>query len=107
VAADDGVMPQTREHLAILQLLGVRRGLVVITKADLADDERLLAVEIEIEALLAGTRLEGAEVLVVSSLTGQGVSDLERRLMQAAQEIGQRNASGRFRLSVDRSFILS
>jgi len=107
VAADDGVMPQTREHLAILQLLGVRRGLVAITKADLADDERLLAVEIEIEALLAGTALEGAEVLPVSSLTGQGVDVLEQRLAQVSREIGRRSASGRFRMTVDRSFIIS
>ncbi|MFC5384569.1 selenocysteine-specific translation elongation factor [Aquamicrobium segne] len=107
IAADDGVMPQTREHLAILQLLGLRHGLVVISKADLADDERLLAVEIEIEGLLAGTLLEGAEVLAVSSLTGQGMAELEHRLMQAAEMMGLRNASGLFRLSVDRAFTLS
>jgi selenocysteine-specific elongation factor len=106
VAADDGVMPQTREHLAILDLLGVSRGIVVITKADLASEERLLAVEIEIEALVAGTGLKGAEVLPASSVSGLGIAVIEDRLSQAAAEIGRRNALGRFRLAVDRSFAL-
>lgn len=106
VAADDGVMPQTREHLAILDLLGVKRGIVAITKADLVNEERLLAVEIEIEGLLAGTGLEGAEVLPVSSVTGLGVDTLEERLAAASAEIGRRSGAGRFRLAVDRSFAL-
>ncbi len=106
VAADDGVMPQTREHLAILDLLGVRHGVVAITKADLADDERLLAVEIEIEALLAGSALEGADVMAVSSATGAGIAGLEQRLSQAACDIARRSADGRFRLAVDRSFVI-
>ena len=106
VAADDGVMPQTREHLAILDLLGVSRGIVVITKADLVSEERLLAVEIEIEALVAGTGLEGAEILPASSVSGLGIAVIEDRLSQAAAEIGRRNALGRFRLAVDRSFAL-
>ena len=107
VAADDGVMPQTREHLAILDLLGVSRGIIAITKADLANEERLLAVEIEIEALLAGTVLEGAEVLPVSSHTGLGIEALQERLADAAAEVGRRNADGSFRLAVDRCFSLS
>ncbi len=106
VAADDGVMPQTREHLAILDLLGVSRGIVAITKADLAGADRLLSVEIEIESLLAGTSLEGTEVLAVSSATGQGIADLETRLSKAALAIGRRDAAGRFRLAVDRAFII-
>lgn len=106
VAADDGVMPQTREHLAILDLLAVRRGVVVITKADLATDERLLAVEIEIEALLSGSALAGSPVIPVSSVTGLGVDTLEALLAQAAREIGKRSAKGRFRLAVDRTFAL-
>lgn len=106
VAANDGVMPQTREHLAILDLLAVRRGVVVITKADLATDERLLAVEIEIEALLSGSALAGSPVIPVSSATGLGVDTLEALLSQAAREIGKRSAKGRFRLAVDRAFAL-
>lgn len=106
VAADDGVMPQTREHLAILDLLGVCQGIVVITKADLVSKERLLAVEIEIEALVAGTGLKGAQVLAASSVSGLGIATIEDRLSQAAAEIRQRNALGRFRLAVDRSFAL-
>ena len=106
VAADDGVMPQTREHLAILDLLGVSRGIVAITKADLAGEDRLLAVEIEIETLLAGSSLEGAHVLAVSSATGLGVAELEARLAEAALAIGRRNADGRFRLAVDRAFTI-
>lgn len=106
VAADDGVMPQTREHLAILDLLGVSRGIVAITKADLAGEDRLLAVEIEIEALLAGTSLEGAKVLAVSSATGQGLADLENELADAALAVGRRSAQGRFRLAVDRAFTI-
>ena len=106
VAADDGVMPQTREHLAILDLLGVRRGVVVITKADLATDDRLLAVEIEIEALLSGSALAGSPVIPVSSATGLGVDTLEALLSQAAREIGKRSAKARFRLAVDRAFAL-
>src|SRR5690606_5201911 len=106
VAADDGVMPQTREHLAILDLLAVRRGVVVITKADLATDDRLLAVEIEIEALLSGSALAGSPVIPVSSVTGLGVDTLEALLAQAAREIGKRSAKGRFRLAVDRAFAL-
>ena len=106
VAADDGVMPQTREHLSILNLLGVRRGIVALTKADLVNEDRLLSVEIEIEALLSGAALEGAEVIAVSSATGLGIDVLERRLSDAAVEIGERSSAGRFRLAVDRAFAL-
>jgi selenocysteine-specific elongation factor len=106
VAADDGVMPQTREHLAILDLLGVTRGVVVITKADLASEERLLAVEIEVETLVSGTSLAGADVLHASSLTGAGIASLEERLADEALAVGRHNVDGRFRLAVDRSFIL-
>ncbi|TKT69101.1 selenocysteine-specific translation elongation factor [Aquamicrobium sp. LC103] len=106
VAADDGVMPQTREHLAIIDLLGIRQGIVAITKSDLVTEDRLLAVEIEIEALLAGTSLEAAEILAVSNTTGAGVATLEERLASAALAHGRRSASGCFRLAVDRSFVI-
>ncbi|MBB3773351.1 selenocysteine-specific elongation factor [Angulomicrobium tetraedrale] len=107
VAADDGVMPQTREHFALLDLLGIRQGLVVLTKADLADEGRRAEVEGQIEALLAGTALEGAAVVPVSVVTGEGIEDLRSRLIAAAQGFSARASEGGFRLAVDRSFTLS
>lgn len=106
VAADDGVMPQTREHLAILDLLGIRRGLVALSKADLADAARLEAVTAEIRALLAGTALEGAPVLPVSTRSGAGLPGLRAALEAAEAATAQPPEAGGFRLSVDRSFTL-
>ncbi|ADH90783.1 selenocysteine-specific translation elongation factor [Ancylobacter novellus DSM 506] len=107
VAADDGVMPQTREHLALLDLLGISSGLVTLTKADLADAARRGEVEAEIAALLDGTSLEGVEVLAVSAVTGEGIEELRARLVAAGRDFSARAAEGRFRLAVDRSFTLS
>ena len=107
VAADDGVMPQTREHLAIIDLLGVAHGAVALTKTDLVDDARRAAVTAEIGASLAGTSLQGAPILPVSATRGTGVDELRRHLVGAALNISRRSASGRFRLAVDRSFTLS
>ena len=73
VAADDGVMPQTREHLAIIQLLGLQRGIVALTKCDLADTERRAVVTSQIRNLIAGTALAQAPILPVSSATGEGL----------------------------------
>jgi len=107
VAADDGVMPQTREHLAILDLLGIERGLIAISKSDLATPERLVEVEAQIRQATAGTRLETAEILHVSTVSGQGVDLLRERLIAEAQALGERAADGRFRLAVDRVFTLT
>ena len=107
VAADDGVMPQTREHLAILDLLGIRRGLVALSKADLADAARREQVEAEIRALLQGTALEGAPILPVSARTGEGMDALRDALARAEAETAAPPDRGAFRLSVDRSFTLS
>ncbi len=107
VAADDGVMPQTREHLAILDLLGLTRGLVALSKADLADAARRDAVTGEIRALLAGTGLEGTPILPVSARSGENIAALKAALQRAAAETAARAASGAFRLAVDRSFSLS
>ncbi len=107
VAADDGIKPQTLEHLAIIDLLGIERGLVALTKADLATPERLAAVTAEIAAATAGTVLAGAEVLPVSAVTGLGIAELRARLAAAAAAMAQRSADGRFRLAVDRSFTLA
>lgn len=106
VAADDGVMPQTREHLAIIDLLGISHGIIALTKADLADSARLAEVTAQITNALAGTSLEGAEVLPVSSTTGEGVAGLKARLIDAARHLAARETRGRLRLAVDRSFTL-
>lgn len=107
VAADDGVMPQTREHVEILHLLGVSRGLVALTKADLVDQARLDQVSAEISAMLATTSLAGAEILPVSSLTGHGLPGLLDRLRQAAAVTTARDSGRGFRLAVDRAFTLA
>ncbi len=107
VAADDGVMPQTREHLAILNLLGLTRGIVALTKADLADEARRAKVAARIGDLLAGTGLTGAPVIPVSALTGEGIDTLRAALIAAEAATAARAAEGPFRLAVDRSFTLT
>ena len=106
VAADDGVMPQTREHLAIIDLLGVGEGLVVVTKADLADEEMVELVREEAAELLEGTALEGAEIITASSVTGRGLAEVKEALMRAAGRVRERRGTGPFRLPVDRVFTL-
>jgi selenocysteine-specific elongation factor len=107
VAADDGVMPQTREHLAVLSLLGLQRGLVAITKCDRVDAARLDAVAAEVAALLQPTPLAGAPVLAVSAHSGQGVAALRAQLVAAAAASSARSGEGQhFRLAVDRAFTL-
>ena len=106
VAADDGVMPQTREHLAIVDLLGVDHGLVALTKIDLVSAERREAVTTEIAHCLEDTGLAGSEIAPVSSVSGEGIDTLRSRLFAAAQVVERRAANGRFRLAVDRSFSL-
>src|SRR6184192_2555199 len=83
VAADDGVMPQTEEHLDILHLLGVKSGIVVITKTDLVDTPRLAEVREEIEILAVDTALEGAPTCAVSSVTGEGIEELRAQIAQS------------------------
>src|SRR5215210_7396394 len=80
IAADEGVMPQTREHFDICRLLGVRSGLVVITKTDLVDEELLALVSAEASELVAGSFLEGAPAVAVSARTGQGIEELKATL---------------------------
>ncbi|WP_111430292.1 selenocysteine-specific translation elongation factor [Rhodobacteraceae bacterium DSL-40] len=107
IAADDGVMPQTREHLAILDLLGISRGIVALSKADLADEARRAAITAEIQEALAPTGLAGAPVTPVSVFTGEGVETLRAALATAEAETAARPADGPFRLAVDRSFTLA
>ncbi|CAN5801878.1 selenocysteine-specific translation elongation factor [soil metagenome] len=104
VAADDSVMPQTREHLEILRLLGIPGGVVALTKCDLVDDDWLEIVEEDVRSLLANTCLQSAPILRTSSATGQGIDDLKAALQQAAEAVPSRADPGLFRLSIDRSF---
>ncbi len=104
VAADDGIMPQTREHLAILDLLGLSRGAVALTKSDRVDAARLAEVEGQIRDALAGTTLAGAPVLPCSALGGVGIPALARHLEEAAATPPDSAGAGDFRLAVDRCF---
>jgi selenocysteine-specific elongation factor len=107
VAADDGIKPQTLEHLAIIDLLGITRGVVALTKTDLVAPSRLIQVSAEIAQLLGPTRLAGAEIVPVSTSTGDGIAGLRERLFAVARDVGSRAVTGRFRLAVDRSFTLA
>ncbi len=106
VAADDGVMPQSEEHLDILHLLGTARGIFVITKADLADARRLTEVREEIELLSEGTALASAPVIPVSSLTGAGIEELRAEITRQLEGFEARRATGLFRLPLDRAFVI-
>lgn len=107
IAVDDGVMPQTREHVAILDLLGVGRGVVALTKADLAGPERRTEVTAQIRAILATTGLRDAPVIAVSSLTGEGIGELRAALVHAETGTNPPETAGLLRFSVDRSFTLA
>lgn len=104
IAADEGVMPQTREHLDICELLGVPRGLVVLTKRDLVDDEWLAMVTADVRAAVAGTFLAEAPIVPVSTRTEVGLDDLRAALARMIDELPPRETTGVFRLPVDRVF---
>lgn len=111
VAADDGVMPQTHEHLQILQLLDIRQGAIALTKVDAVPEERVAEVTREIRALLAGTFLADAPLFACSAITGQGIPELKAFLHDAArrwhaQRSDAKVANRNFRLAVDRSFAI-
>ena len=105
VSAAEGIKPQTVEHLQILDLLGLDRGIVALTKADLANDDQLLERMAEIETLLATTSLRGAEIIPVSAMTGQGLEELKEKLLILGES--GKGAAGFARLAVDRCFVLS
>lgn len=104
VAADDGVMPQTREHLAILRLLGVSAGLVALTKIDLVDEELVELAQEDVADFVAGTFLEGAPILPVSAVTGQGLDVLRATLDELVSAVPPREPVGPFRLPIQRVF---
>ena len=107
VAADDGVMPQTREHLDILRLLGLTSGLVALTKCDLAEGDWLELVRDDLARLTRGTFLENSPIIAVSVETGQGLEELKTALAEAVASLDFRAADGRFRLPLDRVFTLT
>jgi len=106
IAADEGVMPQTREHFDICRLLNVREGLVVITKTDLVEEELLTLVRAEAEELVAGSFLEGVPAVHVSARTGQGLEELRSAIRQIARETPARSSDSVTRLPIDRAFTM-
>ncbi|MGA8831506.1 MAG: selenocysteine-specific translation elongation factor [Desulfomonilaceae bacterium] len=106
VALDEGVMPQTVEHLDILCLLGIKHGLVVLTKLDLVDEELALLAEEDAKDLVKGTFLENAPVVRVSARTGEGIEELKKVILELSRNAGQRSVHGLLRLPVDRVFTL-
>jgi len=107
VAADEGVMPQTREHLDVIDLLDVQRGLIVVTKADLVDEDWLALVTEEVRATTRGTSLAGSEVIPVSAVARQGLTELTAALDALLGGASLREDSGRPRLPIDRVFTMS
>jgi len=107
VAADESVMPQTREHFAICRLLGIRTGVIAITKADLVDREMIDLVQLELEELVDGTFMEGSPILPVSAETGEGVEEVKAALREAVGRVADRDSTTRvFRLPIDRVFTM-
>jgi selenocysteine-specific elongation factor len=107
IAADEGIMPQTREHLNILSLLDVKRGIVVLTKKDMVDSEWLDVVAEDVRNYLKGTFLENADIIPVSSVTGDGLDELIRRIDILSEEAAEKDTGSFFRLPVDRVFTVS
>ncbi|MEE9284905.1 MAG: selenocysteine-specific translation elongation factor [Dehalococcoidia bacterium] len=107
IAADEGVMPQTREHLTILDLLGVKHGVVVLTKKDLVDDDWLELVASDVAETLAPTTLAAAPTVAVSSTTGEGLEQLKETLARTLGATEPRKDLGRPRLPIDRSFVMT
>jgi selenocysteine-specific elongation factor len=106
IAGDESVMPQTREHLDICDLLGIKRGIITITKKDLVDDEMLELVREEAGDLVKGRFLEGAPVVAVSSATGENIDVLRNEIHKASSIIDERSREGIFRLPIDRVFTI-
>jgi selenocysteine-specific elongation factor len=107
VAANEGVMPQTREHLAILDLIGVKRGVVAITKKDLVDEDMLSLVKMDVEEIISGTTIAGAPVIAVSSVTKEGLPELLQVIDAQLDKTEPRKDTGRPRLPIDRIFTIA
>ena len=106
IAADDGIMPQTIEHLAVLQTLGIRACVVALTKADLVDEDWIEFMTAEIEEFLADTPYERAPIVAVSSKTGRGLDELKAAIQDAGESVGRAQRAVSTRMPVDRSFII-
>ncbi|MCL2669885.1 MAG: GTP-binding protein, partial [Syntrophaceae bacterium] len=102
VAADEGVMPQTREHLQICSLLGIKKGFVALTKTDMVDQEWLTLISEDIREFLSGTFLDGVPIVPISSLTGAGFPELTETIARIADQVERQTDVGLFRLPVDR-----
>jgi len=107
IAADESIKPQTREHFDICRLLGVKRGIVVLTKSDLVDTDTAGLVRLEVEDYLRGSFLEGAPIIPVSTRTRAGLLELKDALLAATQQIPGKNAARYFRLPIDRAFAIT
>jgi len=107
IAADSGIMPQTREHLNIMKILGVRQGIIALTKADLADAELLEMVRDDVRELVKGSFLESAPLIEVSAKTGMGLDDLKEAIRAVAGRVEAKPADGVFRMFVDRAFTVA
>ena len=105
IAADELVMPQTREHFDVCRLLGIKHGLVALTKADLVDADTLEIAQLEMADFLAGSFLDGRPVIPLSTKTGQGLAELRDALREAARSAPSRSGEGHFRLPIDRVFV--
>jgi len=106
IAADDSVMPQTREHLEILRLLGLKHGVIALTKCDLVDETTREVVELEIRELVAGSFLEAAPIIRTSANSGEGIAELKTAIAEACKHVEARSDKEWFRLAIDRSFIV-
>ncbi|MBI3753081.1 MAG: selenocysteine-specific translation elongation factor [Deltaproteobacteria bacterium] len=104
IAADDGIMPQTREHLDIMRLLGISNGIFVITKMDLADESRISKVTAAVKELIKDTCLKDSPIIPVSAATGFGIDNLKKLISTEAQKVLSKPEGGFFRLPIDRSF---
>ena len=107
IAADEGVMPQTREHADIIEMLGVDKGIVVITKMDMVDEEWLMLVEDEIREYIEDTILKGCPIVAVSAVTGEGIPELLQTIEQVAATVIEKPIVGQARLPIDRVFTIA
>jgi selenocysteine-specific elongation factor len=104
IAADESIKPQTREHFDICRLLGIRNGIVVLTKSDLVDDDLIELVRLEVDEFVRGSFLENAPMVAVSSTTGAGLAELRAEIEKTAAVVPEKNGSQYFRLPIDRAF---
>lgn len=104
VAADEGVMPQTVEHLDILRLLGINKGLIVVTKMDLVEEDMIELIEADIYDQVKGTFFEGADLIFVDSISKKGIDELKEKIKEYLKDVPMRDASGAFRLPIDQVF---